>query len=189
MGTNTLAALATGAGLLVAVAVLASSGVPGRGGTPLESPGLAGQDTVPKLSVQRPEAPQPPAPDANDERCVACRLATRTTGALAPGSFTLAPEMVANGAVLRITSPDPHVRATLWQAMLERSALLTALRSGKAMTLCSSCAARRALISQVEFRAQRTAGGLTLAYASKNPAVVAQLHALVRSVQAEPVPF
>jgi hypothetical protein len=189
MKATQLGLFVAGAGLLLAAVVWASAGVPGQRGAPLESPLLAGQGTAPKLSVQRPEAPQLPAPHADDERCVACRLATRTTGALAPGSFTLAPEMVADGAVLRITSPDPHVRATLWQAMLERSALLTALRSGKAMMLCSSCAARRALISQVEIRAQRTAGGLTLAYASKNPAVVAQLHALVRSVQAEPVPF
>jgi hypothetical protein len=177
-----VAMLVAGAGL--AAPRLAPVRTPG-----FEAPALAPQPGPARLAVPRAEVPAPPDSSVNEEQCAVCRLAERTTGALPPGSFTLDPELSPDGAVVQVRAPDPQVRATLWQAMVARGALLEAMRNGEAMQLCTSCAARRSLLSQVEIRAQRTPSGLTLAYASKNPTIVEQLHSLVRGLQAGPVQF
>jgi len=189
MHGRTVTALAVSAGLLLGAAWrpplgMATEVVPAR-----VTPTLAATATLASLTRPPSEVPQALDPGVAEETCVACRLAQQTTGSLPLGSFTLDPELSVDGVVVRVAAPDPHVRATLWQAMLARGALLDALRSGESMPLCESCAARRALLSQVEIRAQRTASGLTLAYASKNPAVVRQIHTLVRGLQAAPIQF
>jgi hypothetical protein len=189
MSAKTLGALATIMGLLLAAGVLASSSTRKQANAVLDPRALTAGEAPARFSGPPSEVPPPLDPDADAARCVACRLAQRTTGSLPAGSFTLEPEVSADGVVVRVIATDPQARATLWQSMLARSALLEALRNGESMPLCASCTARRALISQVEIRARRTASGLILAYASKNPAIVQQIQALVRGVQANPVRF
>lgn len=166
--------------------------VPGRAAWQDPLPGTAGlleAGAPASLSPSRPEAPRSPLPDPGPETCVICRLARQTTGSLPPGSFTLAPEIAADGAVVRVAAADPTVRAALWEAMQAREELLAALRGGAPLPLCERCAMRRTWLAEVETHAERTAFGLRLAYASHNPEIVQHLHALVRGYQSASVRF
>jgi glucose/arabinose dehydrogenase len=138
------------------------------------------------LSTPRPESPPPPAAGHAPEHCAACRLASRTTGTLPAGAWTLESRPLSNGVALHVTSADPAVRDTLWKATLARGELIAALRSGETVDLCSSCDAQRGAISGVEIAARRTTDGLLLVYTSVDPQIVQRLHELVRTSDLSP---
>ncbi len=189
MGIRSLAALVAASILLAAASGRPSPQMAGPAGAALKIPVPTGQEAAPSLMAPHSEIPQPIDPEASEERCVACRLALRTTGSLPPGSFTLAPEIASDGALVHVTAVDPRVRESLWQAMEARGALLEAMRKGTSMPLCRSCAMRRSLLAELEIRARRTPTGLDLAYASKNRSIVEQLHTLVREALGAPTAY
>jgi hypothetical protein len=141
------------------------------------------------LEPPRNEAPAPLDPDATVEPCAVCQLAGRTAGELPTGAFQLQPEVIENGALLKLVSEDPQVRETLWRVTLERGALLASLRAGESVQLCGSCAHRRAQLQALDISARRIPEGVLLVYTSASPMVVQQIHALVRTGIAATTPF
>lgn len=141
------------------------------------------------LTPPRSESPAPLDPDAAAEPCAVCRLASRTAEELTGGTFQLQPEVVENGALLRLISEDPQVRDALWRVTLERGALLASLRAGDEVQLCGSCAIRRAQLQSLDISARRIPEGVLLVYTSASPLVVRQIHALVRTGIAASAPF
>jgi hypothetical protein len=142
-----------------------------------------------RLFQPRTETPTPLDPDAEHERCAACRLAAATTGQLPAGSYRIESRAVADGVLLSVTASEAPVREALWKAMEARAALVEALRAGDAVQLCDACRARHVLLADLRIAARRTPEGLVLVYTSPTDAVVRRIQAVLRQTGSAPVQF
>jgi hypothetical protein len=139
---------------------------------PVASPGRLG-DT--HSEVPRPLAPMP--------ACAACRLATQTTGQLAPDAVQLTTLVLQNGVALKAIAKDASARELLWKATLARGELLSALRNRVPIELCRACRESLDRMAELRIDARRTAQGIDLVYTSSDVRVVHDLHLVAREFE------
>jgi hypothetical protein len=133
---------------------------------------------VTRAGAMAPPVLQPVTLHEAPLRCAACRLVEAVLPQLPSSSLAFETRSLSNGFALRVSSPDPGVRETLWRATVARGELLTALRGPSAPPLCAACRERLERLQALRILSTRTPDGVLLLYTSLSPDVVRELHVL-----------